>query len=82
MKTYPVLSRAAVAAAVTALVTVLKVFGVEVAPDLSAKLVDAVLALAPLAAIGWAAYTSHKRVSPVAGSDEPVVIPVDSEPTE
>lgn len=82
MKDYPVISRAAIAATVTAIVTLLQVFGVEVPADLSAKLVEALLALAPLVAIIWAAYTAHKRVSPVEPQVEKVIVPMDAEPTE
>lgn len=64
--TEPVISRAMVAAAVTSAVTLLKVLGVNISPELSENIVNALVALAPIAAIIWAAITARRHVTPTA----------------
>lgn len=66
MKTEPVASRAIVAGVIAALVSVLRAFGVEVSEELSAAILDAVINIAPVAAIAWAAWSARKRVTPTA----------------
>lgn len=65
MKGEPVVTRTAVAAAVTLVATLLGVFGIQVADETTAKVVDAVTVLAPLVVWAWAAWSARKRVTPV-----------------
>lgn len=65
MKNEPVITRTAVAAAVTLLVTLLAVFDVKVSGDVAERVTDAVYAVLPLVVWAWAAVSARKRVTPV-----------------
>lgn len=65
VKDNPVLSRAALAALVAAVVSVLNAVGVEISPEVSAAVVDLAVGAAPIIAIVWAAWSARKRVTPV-----------------
>lgn len=65
MKNEPVVTRTAVAAAVTLLVTLLGAFDVKVGDETTAKLVDSFTVLVPLAVWAWAAWSARNRVTPV-----------------
>lgn len=65
MKTEPVLSRSAVAAAVSVLVTVLAACNVTLPGDAAEVLTNVVYALAPVVVWAWAAVSARKRVTPV-----------------
>lgn len=73
MKNEPVISRAAVAAVIATAVVLLKAFGVEVSAELADQIVNVAFAVAPIAAIAWAAFSARKRVVPVAKVDTTVV---------
>ena len=65
MKREPVVTRTAVAAAVTLVVTLLAAFGVTVPDETAAKVVDSLTVLVTLVAWAWAAWSARKKVTPV-----------------
>ena len=66
MEREPVVSRTAVAAAVSVLVTVLAACNVTLPGDAAEVLTNVLYALLPIVAWAWAAISARARVTPVA----------------
>jgi len=64
MRKEPVLTRAAVAAFVTAALTLANALGIEL-PFGSEKLTDALYGVLIIGAFGWSALSSRRKVTPV-----------------
>jgi hypothetical protein len=72
MRREPLLTRAAVAAAVSAVLSLLSAFDVAL-PATEAQITDAIYHVLILVAWAWAVYSARKRVTPVDGVKAPPV---------